>query len=471
MAQSPKKVIWWIRRDMRLIDNPVLTNDIDRPLLVCPVFVIDPTLIGKYSAHNIRLEFMFNSLRSLNADIENEGGRINIHYGNPHEIIPVIYSEFGASEVRAQYDPSQVSRIRDTKIGKLVPLKLTSGLSVVGASDVRSQSDKAYKIFTPFYKSWWNKAIYNSSKLPKINGEIQFTNFGDPSILNKFLSNSNKQFPASEIEAQTRLNSFLSLTKSPTLGMVKYKSNKDRLDKIGTSQLSPYLRFGLISPRLVVNKAFDVLTRNPEFTSEVSTWISELAWRDFYIAKASNMHEFEDVNFTEYFPWRLDFEQYQSWCFGKTGYPIIDAIMRQLRIEGWISNRARMLAASFLTKQLLIDWRWGANWFMQHLIDGDSFANDGGWKWIAGVGAGAAPFFRIFNPIVQAKKYDPNGEYVRRWVPELSGLPSPYVHEPWLLTNGQRLDNKMNGYPLPIVDLHEARDRALTTYKKLRATT
>ena len=235
---------------------------------------------------------------------------------------------------------------------------------------------------------------------------------------------------------------------------------------IGTSQMSPYLRFGLISPRLMAKKALDA-----KVLPQAESWISELAWRDFYISKthhASRLGQVENSAVSNDFPWRFDTEQYELWCLGQTGIPIIDAAMRQLRIEGWISNRARMLTASFLTKQLLIDWRWGANWFMRNLIDGDPFANLGGWQWIAGIGAGSAPYFRIFNPILQAKKYDPNGAYVRQWVPELAAIDGQKIHEPWLVSARQWQNSDLKKYPSPIVDLNQARERALSAYKSTR---
>jgi deoxyribodipyrimidine photo-lyase len=221
----------------------------------------------------------------------------------------------------------------------------------------------------------------------------------------------------------------------------------------------------------MAKKAIEILRTDASTFTGATSWISELAWRDFYISKTHHFlssKKIERSDSSEYFPWRDDTEQYEKWCAGQTGIPIIDAIMRQLCSEGWISNRARMVTASFLTKQLLIDWRWGSDWFMKKLIDGDPFANSGGWQWVAGVGVGSAPYFRIFNPVLQAKKYDPHGEYVRRWVPELASIQSQNIHEPWLLNEENRKNSDSENYPSPIVDLNAARDRALSVYKTTR---
>lgn len=268
-------------------------------------------------------------------------------------------------------------------------------------------------------------------------------------------------------EAQRRLTGFIAN------GIRNYKSRRDRLDIDGTSKLSPYLKFGLISVREAFARAQLALIQSDkdQDRSEIQTWMDELVWREFYTAilyhyprvMAGPFREnYEDIS------WRDDPEDLKAWQHGQTGYPIVDACMRQLLNTGWMHNRGRMIVASFLTKDLLINWQEGEAWFMANLIDGDPAANNGGWQWSAGTGTDAAPYFRIFNPILQGQKHDPNGEYIARWVPELRDLPVKYRHEPWEMSEqeSKEYDFKLgDDYPIRIVDHGFARERTLNAYK------
>ena len=245
------------------------------------------------------------------------------------------------------------------------------------------------------------------------------------------------------------------------------------MDLDGTSRLSPYLRFGMISARQCAVAALEAMAAAPDEAARqgAETWLNELIWREFYMAI---LYHFPNV-LQEAFrpelraiPWSNDPAQFAAWCEGRTGYPVVDAAMRQLVETGWMHNRARMIVASFLVKDLLIDWRWGERFFMQHLIDGDPAANNGGWQWTAGVGTDAAPYFRVFNPTLQAAKFDPDGAYVRRWLPELARVPDKHIHAPWLMPlDVQRTAGCVigQGYPAPIVEHGAARDRVLAAYK------
>ena len=243
-------------------------------------------------------------------------------------------------------------------------------------------------------------------------------------------------------------------------------------DLDGTSQLSPYLRFGMISPRMAALAAYIAHDEAPDADAAkgADVWLSELIWREFYL---SILHHFPHVRRGAFRPeydaiaWRNDEDDFAAWCAGRTGYPIVDAAMRQLAATGWMHNRTRMIVASFLVKDLLVDWRWGERWFMQQLVDGDPAANNGGWQWTAGTGTDAAPYFRIFNPVTQGEKFDPNGAYVRRWVPELARVPATHIHQPWTLpTSEQRRTGCIIGqtYPPPIVDHALACARVLAAY-------
>ncbi len=243
------------------------------------------------------------------------------------------------------------------------------------------------------------------------------------------------------------------------------------MDIDGTSRLSPYLRFGMVSAREAAVAAMEAQAAKDSQTSKgLSTWLNELIWRDFYIHILYHYPNVSRESFRENLraiPWGNDLHAFDAWRFGQTGYPVVDAAMRQLTETGWMPNRARMIVASFLVKDLLIDWRWGERWFMEHLIDGDPAANNGGWQWTAGTGTDAAPYFRIFNPVTQGFKFDPNGVYVRRWVPELSNVPDNAIHEPRRLTPVEQLAAGCvigRDYPHPIVDHALARERTLAAY-------
>jgi deoxyribodipyrimidine photo-lyase len=314
----------------------------------------------------------------------------------------------------------------------------------------------------------WQSLPFTGTQLPApewLSAPPHLTSLGMPDVQGNSLT---KLFPAGEVEAQRRLEKF-------TSSMVyHYADYRNRLDIDGTSSLSPYLRFGMLSARQAAwavreaeALAVDSITRNG-----AETWLNELIWREFY---AAIMYHFPYVRETAFRPalrsvrWRDDQGEFHAWAEGRTGYPVVDAAMRQLNITGWMHNRARMITASFLVKDLLIDWRHGERYFMQHLLDGDPAANNGGWQWTAGTGTDAAPYFRVFNPVLQGKKFDPKGTYVRRWVPELSAVPDAYIHAPWEMPTS--LQAKLGcvigkAYPSPIVDHAMARQRVMEAYRQ-----
>jgi deoxyribodipyrimidine photo-lyase len=252
-----------------------------------------------------------------------------------------------------------------------------------------------------------------------------------------------------------------------------YNKLRDRLDFDGTSRLSPHLKFGLISARTLAFHARDFINRTDNSIESLSAgiWINELIWREFYYSIMDSFPFVLNRSFREnlnHIPWCDSIRDLEAWKNGLSGYPIVDAGMRQLRETGWIHNRIRMITASFLCKDLLINWQEGEKWFMEQLVDGDSASNNGGWQWSAGTGTDAAPYFRIFSPVLQGKKFDPNGNYVRRWLPELVDVPEKYIHTPWEMPLD--LQSKISffvgkTYPKPIVDHSEARERTLAAYK------
>ena len=264
-------------------------------------------------------------------------------------------------------------------------------------------------------------------------------------------------FPAGEQEALVRLEEFLHQR------IYVYSENRDRMDLEGTSALSPYLRFGMLGLRQAVQSAQQAMSgaKNAAYKRSAEIWLNELIWREFYI---QILYHFPQVSKRAFntdlanIPWRNDESEFEAWKEGRTGVPIVDAAMRQLKETGWMHNRARMIVASYLVKDLLIDWRWGEAWFMENLLDGDLAANNGGWQWTAGTGTDAAPYFRIFNPVLQSAKFDPNAEYIRKWVPQLRKLDARDIHAPW------EKGIKVNGYPeRPIVE--RDKERTLQAYQ------
>jgi deoxyribodipyrimidine photo-lyase len=278
-------------------------------------------------------------------------------------------------------------------------------------------------------------------------------------------------FLPGEAEAQRRLEAFIG---GGTRGVDGYSRRRNRPDVNGTSGLSPYIRFGMLSLRQAVVAAGQAIQQAQDDAARkgAETWLNELIWREFYLAILYHFPHVRQRNFRPQYdaiPWDNDERAFEAWRQGRTGYPIVDAAMRQLVESGWMHNRTRMIVASFLVKDLLIDWRWGERFFMQHLVDGDPAPNNGGWQWTAGTGTDAAPYFRIFNPILQSKKFDPEGRYIRRWLPELAAVPDNYIHEPWRMPDEiQRQANCRisRDYPQPIIDHRAARERTLQAYKR-----
>jgi deoxyribodipyrimidine photo-lyase len=309
-------------------------------------------------------------------------------------------------------------------------------------------------------------------RLPAVPDLVSEPIPGDPCL------GPNAFFVPGEEAAQLQLLEFMTY-EDPTI--YRYNDARDRLDRSGTSQLSPYLRFGMLSARQAVVHALNAAKTVADGVGAkgsrkgTDTWLTELIWREFYMAI---LYHFPDVLDQSFRPilraieWENDGEAFSAWCEGRTGYPVVDAAMRQLVQTGWMHNRARMIVASFLVKDLLVDWRWGERFFMQHLVDGDPAANNGGWQWSAGTGTDAAPYFRIFNPVLQGRKHDPEGAFVRTWLPELELLPSRHIHSPWEMSlELQRDANCLIGqdYPAPIIDHAWARQRTLAAYASARA--
>ncbi len=467
--------IWWIRRDLRLTDNQALAAAITagrsgegRPSVV-PVFILDPALLRAPIAGAKRVAFLLEGLRHLDASLRRVEGTLVIRAGDPTAELSALLAETGATAIFAERDPSPAARARDADVAAALPLELVDGLCVHSPGSVLKADGAPYVVFTPFSRAW------QARKLPQpadIFWDLDC--FSTPAglvtlpIPDEPALPGGVPFEAGEAAARHYLEDFVGIEDAAaTAGIRGYPLRRDLPAVAGTSRLSPYLRFGMISARAAAVRALDPALRG----AGVEAWLAELAWRDFFM---HILHHFPHVIDESFRPelrgiaWADDPADFDAWCAGRTGYPIVDAGMRQLVASGWMHNRVRMITASFLVKHLLVDWRWGERFFMEHLIDGDPALNNGNWQWVAGTGTDAAPYFRIFNPTAQGRRFDPAGAYVRRWLPELARVPEPLVHTPWEMPDdAQRAAGCVIGrdYPAPIVDHAWARRRALAAYR------
>jgi deoxyribodipyrimidine photo-lyase len=466
--------LWWVRRDLRLTDNQALAAALARADQVVPVFVLDPALLSSSYVGQKRLAFLFDGLRQLDADLRARGSYLVVRRGDPVEELTALTGETGASAIFAEEDYSPYARSRDTRAAGELPLHLTGGLTLHPPDLVCKADGTPYVVFTPFSRAW--KALpfpvardvwAAPGRLPPPPDVQSLPIPAEPALP------PSVPFPPGEAEAQRRLRAFVNGDAPVIYG---YAETRDRLDLAGTSQLSPYLRFGMLSARQAVVAALSAAeaAASARERKGAETWLSELIWREFYVAI---LHHFPEVRGQSFrrdlrdIAWEDDQAAFAAWCEGRTGYPVVDAAMRQLVQTGWMHNRARMIVASFLVKDLLLDWRRGERFYMQHLVDGDPAANNGGWQWTAGTGTDAAPYFRIFNPVLQGKKHDPEGAYVRRWLPELARVPGKHIHTPWQMPlEVQRQAGCIVGQevPLPIVDHAWARQRTLAAYARAR---
>lgn len=442
--------LWWIRRDLRLTDNLALHAALEAgPVL--PVFIIDPAF-GRSSPR--RKDFLYEGLHALDKDLQSRGSYLVIRSGKPLEALRQLLVETKADTIFAEEDFTPYARKRDSEIACNLPLQLIHGQTVHHPNTVLKKDGRPYTVFTSYGMAWRAKRLRGIDPLAapqEINTPVGITSEALPKYRVSPL------FPAGETEALARLDQFLQHR------IHMYGENRDRMDLDGTSVLSPYLRFGMLGLRQAVSAARQAFfeARSGFYQKNIDAWLNELVWREFYI---QIIYHFPYVRKTAFnpalanIPWRNDMSEFEAWKEGRTGVPIVDAAMRQLREIGWMHNRARMITASYLVKDLLIDWRWGEAWFMENLLDGDLAANNGGWQWTAGTGTDSAPYFRIFNPVLQSSKFDPNGDYIRKWVPELRDLDKADIHAPW--EKGIRV----NGYPeKPVVE--RDRERTLHAYK------
>ncbi len=460
--------IWWARRDLRLHDNFALGAALAHGDTVIPVFVLDPALLRANAAAGKRLAFLFGGLRALDADLRARGSRLIVRTGSPGDELAALREETGAGAIYAEADPWPYARERDAAVARHLPLAMTEGITVRPYDAISKAAGGPYTVFTPYSRAWKSLPLPVATDLrPPPDRLAAPPQLGSAPIPDGHVA---APFPPGEAEALRRLAVFAEGRNAP---IAAYGDARNRVDLQGTSELSPYLRFGMVSALRASVAALSAAgdTHDAGARQSAGTWLNELIWREFY---QSVLHHFPAVLAQEFqaglrgIAWRNDRGEFAAWCEGRTGYPIVDAAVRQLTQSGWMHNRARMITASFLVKDLLIDWRWGEAFFMEHLVDGDPASNNGGWQWTAGVGTDAAPYFRIFNPVLQSEKFDPEAAYIRRWLPELARVPARYIHAPWRMPDEvQRQAGVVIGkdYPAPIVDHALARERTLAAFK------
>lgn len=454
----------WFRRDLRLHDHPALTDSLRGSATIAPLFVLDETLLhGRWPAPN-RVWFMRESVLLLDRALRAKGSRLHIRSGRPEKVVPAFAREVAARQVLASRDYGPYARRRDQAVaaslaGDGAALHLRRGLLVHEPEEVRTAGAGAFRVFSPYRRAW--AALDRRSVLDVPEG-LARTVDADPGQL-PTLAALGSSVPTADLldpgeeAARERLDRWVEG------GLEQYAEARDRLGLDGTSRLSQDLHWGLLS-------AIEVVARSDGPARGNQRFVSELCWRDFYHAVLFNHPEVTSSAFQpslDRLPILDDDEALGAWKEGRTGYPIVDAAMRQLIACGWMHNRARMIAASFLTKDLLVDRRLGERHFMAHLVDGDLASNNGGWQWAAGSGTDPQPFVRVFNPVLQGERFDTDGAYVRRWVPELASVPDGYLHQPWEMPTALQLESGCvigRDYPAPIVDHADARRRALAAY-------
>ncbi|HET9078271.1 MAG TPA: deoxyribodipyrimidine photo-lyase [Acidimicrobiales bacterium] len=450
--------VMWFRRDLRLSDHPALSAALSEFDRVVPLFVWDQALVRSSGAN--RLAFLAGCVSALDRSL---GRQLVCRRGRPPEVVAEVAARCDARAVFLTGDFGPYGSTRDAEVADRlsehgVECRVVDSPYAVPPGVLHSSSGGPFQVFTPFYRAWRDHGWADPSRRHRLD---RVTTAGLDSDGRPDLADGAADLPEpGEEAAHRRLDQFL------RSGADRYGDERNRPDLDTTSRLSAYLRFGCLHPRQVLAR---LDRRNPSHR----TYESELCWREFY---ADVLHHRPDAAHRSYRPeWRafqvdrgaVADRRFEVWTEGRTGYPIVDAGMRQLLAEGFVHNRVRMIVASFLVKDLHVDWSRGARWFMRHLVDGDLASNQINWQWVAGSGTDAAPFFRVFNPVTQGKKFDPDGDYVRRWVPELRHLGAGEIHEPWK-AGRSLLDGGADPYPEPLVDHAAEREEALSRYNRLR---
>ncbi len=462
---APPTVVWF-RRDLRVADHPALSSAAARGPVVC-LWVCDPALLARRHHHApLRLAFLRDGLTALDGELRARGGALAIRIGDPAHVVPELAREVGADTVAWTREISPWGRARDAAVRTAldaagVATHEHDGDLVARLDDIPGPAGEGYRVFAPFFRHWCALPVPAHIPAPRqLEGRPVAS--AHPDMLGSIAS----PIAAGPGAARGALVAFITGGSADA-----YADERDALARDATSHLSAYLRFGMCTGAQVGR----ALGLPGVLSAGRQAFWRQIGWREFYhhhLARNPDVARMAWRTPLRAITWEDDPDGLAAWCAGRTGYPLVDAGMRQLAASGWMHNRARMVCASFLVKDLLIDWRRGERVFMQRLVDGDPASNNGGWQWTAGTGTDAAPYYRIFNPVLQSRRFDPSGEYVRRWVPELRHVPDRWIHEPWRMTDAeQRQAGCVVGsdYPSPIVDHNAQRGRAMEHYRAAEA--
>lgn len=458
-----RTLIHWFRRDLRIRDNTALAGAARDAERVVPVFVLDDHYLRDPDVGPARFRFLRESLEALAAELSAAGGRLVLRRGPAAKALPELLRETGAEGVYANAEIGPYPERRDREVGEALEaagarLRLFPDALLVEPDALATAAGDPYTVYTPFSRKWLSAEKRDPVAAPASleTPELESVDIARVKAWRDLPADPSSP-KGGEREARQLLERFVG-------GPIRrYAGDRNRVDIAGTSRLSPHLHFGTISPRTILGAA-----------SGNSKFVLELAWREFFhhvlfhfprVAEESFRPEFDRLR------WSGDDAGFDAWTRGATGYPLVDAAMRELSTTHWMHNRARMVAGSFLTKDLHIHWKRGEAWFEHELADADLANNNGGWQWVAGSGTDAAPYFRIFSPVLQSKKLDPEGAYIRRFVPELARVPGDRIHEPWTMTAGeQRAAGCRIGmdYPERIVDHETERRAALRLFEEMK---
>jgi deoxyribodipyrimidine photo-lyase len=474
MGSAP--IIVWFRNDLRVSDNAALAAAVEAGAPIVPVFIWSPEDYGDWAPGAASRWFLHRALESLKGSFDDMGGRLIIREGDSLAELRDILAKTEARGVYWNRRYGQPMRERDAGIKRQLredgfEVESFNSALLNEPHTVATGGGKPYKVYTPYWKRVKDRSLTPVVELQR--GELRFPEHFPQTVAlerlellpdHDWYQKLEAHWTASEEAANKRLEAFLGSA------VDDYDEARDLPAEAGTSALSAYLHWGLIGPRQVMAALRE---RANLHKSGPQTFAKEIYWREFAYNVLYHFPETPDAPLQEKyadFPWEPDRSALKRWQRGQTGYPIVDAGMRQLYATGWMHNRVRMVVSSFLVKHLLQDWREGARWFWEHLVDGDLASNTLGWQWSAGCGADAAPYFRVFNPMTQGKKFDPEGVYVRKWVPEVAGLPNQYIHEPWEAPDDVRARAGLTlgeDYPEPIIEHRKGRERALAALSEV----
>ena len=454
--QNYKNGLVWLRRDYRLEDNHALFKALEQCESVFVCFVFDNVILDQLDQDDQRISFIIQSIREVNQALKNKQSKLIIRYGNPIEKIPEIIKKFSINALffNRDYEPYATKRDRNLHEKVTIPIHTFKDSVIFEKDEVLTKENGFYRVFTPYKNQWLKKSNHNITK----NYSSPNHNYGNVDENSSIeedrwfnlmgFTNKNCFLPGGRSHALNQLKQF-----KPLIGGYDVARDFPELNK--TSSISPYIRFGCISIRELVR-----FSLNHESTG-ADIWLSELIWRDFYqmiVSTHPNCQSKSIKPIYDTIEWQGKDEWFDAWCNGQTGYPIVDAAMRQLNTTGLMHNRCRMIVASFLCKTLLINWRKGEAYFAKKLLDFDFASNNGGWGWASSTGCDAQPYFRIFNPYSQSEKFDSQGNYIRQYCPELRPLNNKEIHNP----------QSVEDYPKPIVNYKEMRLRALDMYSVVK---